>query len=407
MTAGDNPIELFDAEYLQDPYPLYERMRAAGPVRRVGDSEFYAVSSWDAVTEAITRVEEFSSNLTATMVYQPDGTVTPFTMAPFGDPSHALATADDPAHAAHRKMLIPHLAAKKIRALEAFATETAEQLWADGLRNGRIEWMSGMANRLPMMVVARLIGVPDADVDKLVAWGYAGTQLLEGLVSADQLAAAGASLMELGGYLIDHFARAAADPHDNLLGDLATACAAGELDNVVALSMMITLFAAGGESTGSLLGSAAWILATRTDIQQQVRENPELLGAFIEEVLRYEPPFRGHYRHVADDTALCGTELPAGSRLLLLWGAANRDPAHFDAPGEFRLDRTDAKGHIAFGKGAHFCVGAALARLEARIVLRLLLDRTTMIEAADVGQWLPSLLVRRLERLELAVGDLG
>src|SRR5271170_5897103 len=123
MTAGDNPIELFDAEYLQDPYPLYERMRAAGPVRRVGDSEFYAVSSWDAVTEAITRVGEFSSNLTATMVYQPDGTVTPFTMAPFGDPSHALATADDPAHAAHRKMLIPHLAAKKIRALEAFATE--------------------------------------------------------------------------------------------------------------------------------------------------------------------------------------------------------------------------------------------------------------------------------------------
>jgi cytochrome P450 family 144 len=261
--------------------------------------------------------------------------------------------------------------------------------------------MSVMANRLPMMVVARLIGVPDTDVDKLVEWGYAGTQLLEGLVSADQLAAAGASVMELGGYITDHFKRAAADPRDNLLGDLATACAADELDNVVALAMMITLFAAGGESTASLLGSAAWILATRPDIQQQVRENQQLLGAFIEETLRYEPPFRGHYRHVAIDTALCGTELPAGSRLLLLWGAANRDPAHFDAPDEFRLDRTDGKGHIAFGKGAHFCVGAALARLEVRIVLRLLLDRTTVIEAADVGHWLPSLLVRRLERLEL------
>jgi cytochrome P450 family 144 len=406
MTTGANPIELFDAQSLQDPYPLYERMRAAGSVRRIGDSDFYAVSSWDGVVEAITRVDEFSSNLTATMVYQPDGTIAPFTMAPLGDPSHALATADDPAHAAHRKVLVPHLAAKKIHALEAFVAETAERLWTEGLRDGRIEWMSVMANRLPMMVVARLIGVPDTDVDKLVEWGYAGTQLLEGLVSADQLAAAGASVMELGGYITDHFKRAAADPRDNLLGDLATACATDELDNVAALAMMITLFAAGGESTASLLGSAAWILATRPDIQQQLRENHQLLGAFIEETLRYEPPFRGHYRHVATNTALCGTELPAGSRLLLLWGAANRDPAHFDAPDEFRLDRTDGKGHVAFGKGGHFCVGAALARLEARIVLRLLLDRTTMLEAADVGHWLPSLLVRRLERLELTAGDL-
>ena len=254
-----------------------------------------------------------------------------------------------------------------------------------------------------MMVVARLIGVPDTDVDKLIDWGYAGTQFLEGLVSADQLAAASASVIELGGYVHEHFQRAAADPRDNLLGDLATACVTGDLDNAVAMGTMITLFAAGGESTASLLGSATWILATRPDIQQQLRENPGLLGAFIEETLRYEPPFRGHYRHVAVDTALCGTELAAGSHLLLLWGAANRDPAHYDAPDEFRLDRVGGKGHLAFGKGAHFCVGATLARLEAQIVLRLLLDRTSRVDVADLGRWLPSLLVRRLERLELAV----
>ena len=402
-----DPIELFDVASLQDPYPLYDKLRAAGAVGQIGESEFYAVSSWDAVVDVITRVDEFSSNLTATMVYQPDGAITPFTMAPIGDPSHALAVADDPAHALHRKLLLPHLAGKKIRALEAFVADTADRLWIDGLRAGRTEWMGAVANRLPMIVVARLIGVPEEDVDKLVEWGYAGTQLLEGLVSADQLAAAAASVMELGGYITDHFARAAADPQDNLLGDLAAACAAGELDNVAALSMMITLFAAGGESTASLLGSAAWILATRPDIQQQVRGNPELLGAFIDETLRYEPPFRGHYRHVTVDTLLCGTELRAGSHLLLLWGAANRDPAHFPAPNEFRLDRADGKGHITFGKGAHFCVGAALARLEATVVLRRLLDRTSAIDVADVGCWLPSLLVRRLERLELTVGVAG
>jgi len=400
----DDAIDLFDAESLQDPYPFYKRLRAAGAVGQIGDSEFYAVTSWDAVVEAVARVDEFSSNLTATMVYQPDGIVTAFTMAPFGDPSHALATADDPAHTAHRKLLLPHLAAKKIGTLERFVSETAERLWTACLRDGRIEWMGAVANRLPMMVVARLIGVPETDVDKLIEWGYASTQLLEGLVSADQLASAAASVMELGGYITDHFARAAANPRDNLLGNLAAACAAGELDDVVALGIMITLFAAGGESTASLLGSAAWILATRPDIQQQVRENPELLGAFIDETLRYEPPFRGHYRHVAVDTALGGTELRAGSRLLLLWGAANRDPAHFDAPDEFRLDRAAGKGHITFGKGAHFCVGAALARLEAMVVLRRLLERTTAIDVDDVGRWLPSLLVRRLEKLELTVG---
>jgi cytochrome P450 family 144 len=402
MLIVDDPIALFGAESLQDPYPLYARMRAAGPVHRIGDSEFYAACTWDALNEAINRPEDFSANLTATMVYTDEGAVAPFTMAPFGDTSHALATADDPAHAVHRKMLVPHLAAKKIGALEAFVAQTAERLWADGLCDGRIEWMGAMANRLPMMVVARLIGVPDEDVVQLMKWGYAGTQLLEGLVSADDLAAAGVSVMELGGYITDHFQRAAADPPDNLLGDLATACASGELDNVVALSMMITLFAAGGESTASLLGSAAWILTTRPDIQQQLRDNPELLGAFIEETLRYEPPFRGHYRHVVADTVLCGAELPAGSHLLLLWGAANRDPAHFEAPDDFRLDRAGGKGHLAFGKGPHFCVGAALARLEARIVLRLLLNRTSVIEVADVGRWLPSLLVRRLEKLQLA-----
>jgi cytochrome P450 family 144 len=403
MTIGYEATTFFGYESLQDPYPLYERMRATGPVHRISDSQFYAVCGWHAVNDAIGRPEDFSSNLTATMTYTADGLVKPFDMDPLGGPTHVLATADDPAHAAHRKLLVRHLAARRIRALEQFAAQTAERLWSDGLRDGRIEWMGAVANRLPMMLVAQLIGVPDTDVAQLVNWGYAATQLLEGLVGQDQLVAAGVAVMELSGYITERFREAAADPQDNLLGELATACASGELDMVSAQVMMVTLFAAGGESTASLLGSAAWILAQLPDIQQQVRENPALLGPFIEETLRYEPPFRGHYRHVRNDTTLGGVHLPADSHLLLLWGAANRDPDHFETPGKFRLDRAGAKDHIGFGKGAHFCVGAALARLEAQIVLRMLLDRTSVIEAADVGPWLPSILVRRLERLELAV----
>lgn len=403
MTLLADATDFFGTEALQDPYPLYDRMRDQAAVHRIGDSVFYAVCGWEAVTEAVTRVEDFSSNLTATMVYHEDGSVTPFEMGTPGGPMHALATADDPAHDAHRKLLLPHLSARRIRVIEEFAEATAIQLWTEGLVGGRIEWMSAVANRLPMMVVARLLGLPEEDVDKLIRLGYATTTLLDGVVSPSQLEAAGMAAMELSGYVMEHFAKAGESPAPGLIGDLAARYASGELEQLPALAIMLTLFSAAGESTASLLGSAARILVSHRHIQEQVRAHPELLGAFIEETLRYESPFRGHYRHVLRDTTLAGVDVPADSRLLLMWGAANRDPQQFDTPNEFRLDRSGAKGHITFGKGAHFCVGAALARLEAQIVLRMLLEQTDWIQADDVGQWLPSILVRRLDRLKLAV----
>jgi len=322
MTVLQDPLEFFGVDALQNPYPLYDRLRAEGPVHRVGESGFHVVCDWAAINDAINRPEDFSSNLTATMTFTADNTVVPFEMDRLGGPTQVLATADDPAHAVHRKMLVHQLAAKRIRAMEFFVAETFDQLWMDNVCDGRIEWMGALANRLPMMVVARLIGVPAEDVDQLIRWAYASTQLLDGLVDQDQLAAAGVAAVELGNYIHDHFDLSAADPRDDLLGSLATACGTGELDEITAQMMMIILFGAGGESTGSLLGNAMWLLATRPDVQQQVRDNPDLLAPFIEEVLRFEPPFRGHYRHVVADTTLGGTDLPAGSRLLLLWGAA-------------------------------------------------------------------------------------
>jgi cytochrome P450 len=403
MTSMDGGLglALFEDRYVQNPHPLYAQMHQVGHVHRIGDSDFYAVSSWDAVSEAVARCGDFSSNLTGTMMYEPGGAIGTFEVGQLGGATQALATADEPGHSVHRKALLPQLAAKRIRASEQFIAETAAHIWKFNVKDGGIEWMGAMANRLPMMIVGRIIGVPDADVDKLIQWGYSATQLVEGLVTHDDMEAAGVAVMELSAYIAAQFQQAATDPQDNLLGDLATACARGEVDAVTAQVMMITLFSAGGESTASLIGSAAWLLTVHTDAQQQVRGRPELLGAFLEEALRFEPPFRGHYRHVVNDTDLCGVELAAGSRLLLLWGSANRDPSHFEDPDLFRIDRPAGKSHITFGKGTHFCVGAALARLEAKAVLGQLLERTSHIEAADTGRWLPSLLVRRLERLKL------
>lgn len=393
--------ELFEPACLQDPYPLYDRLRAQAPVSQVGDAPFYVVTSFDTVVEATARSAEFSSNLTATMWSQPDGTVTAFGMGEPGSEIHVLATADDPIHAAHRKLVLPRMAAKRIAELEPFIAATTEEL-LDG-EDVEFDWMSTLADRLPMLVVAHLLGLPATDVDRLVTWAYASTQLLDGLVDTEQLTASGIAAVELGGYLTERFGEALANPGENLLGDLAAYCAAGRVPRDTAVFMMIQLVGAGGESTASLIGSAVWILSRRPELADRLRCDPALIAPFLEEVLRFESPFRGHYRHVMTDAVLAGTPLPADSHLLLLWGAANRDEAAFDAPHEFRLDRTNIKSHLAFGKGGHFCLGAALARLEARIVLSTLLSSGIAVRPAGNAEWQPSLLVRRLRQLPLSL----
>ncbi|WP_454791557.1 cytochrome P450 [Mycolicibacterium lutetiense] len=393
--------ELFEPTCLQDPYPLYDRLRAHAPVARVGDSAFYVVTSFDAVLEATARTHDFSSNLTATMWSQPDGTVSAFGMGEPGSPIHVLATADDPAHAAHRKMVLPRMAAKRISELEPFITATAADLLAGA--GEEFEWMSAVADRLPMLVVAQLLGLPAEDVDRLVTWAYASTQLLDGLVDADQLTASGIAAVELGGYLTERFVEASANPGENLLGDLATYCAAERVSRDSAVFMLIQLVGAGGESTASLIGSAVWTLSRRPELAERLRRDPAMIAPFLEEVLRFESPFRGHYRHVLADAELAGVALPADSHLLLLWGAANRDEAVFEDPNEFRLDRPNIKNHLAFGKGGHFCLGAALARHEARIVMASLLTTGNTIRPDGDAEWQPSLLVRRLRQLPLSV----
>src|SRR6478672_5717785 len=174
VSDGQLGLDLFDDRFVQHPYPLYERMLAAGPVHPIGDSGFYAVCGWDAVNEVIARPQDFSSNLTATMTFQ-DGKVGSFPMGELGGDIQALATADDPAHAAHRRLLVPQLAGKRIRALESFVAETEDRLWNEGVQGGSIEWMSAMANRLPMMIVTRLIGAPDVDVERLMRWSHSST----------------------------------------------------------------------------------------------------------------------------------------------------------------------------------------------------------------------------------------
>ena len=387
---------------LDDPYAGLADLRDNNPVARFGDSEFYAVTSWDLIAEAVARTDDFSSNLTATMVWHDDGQVTGFPVAELGSSMHVLATADDPRHRMHRRIIMPSLTARRVSRLEPFIEQTLVDLWATGVVGDRVDWVESIAQRLPMAVVAELLGLPDYDIDELIRWSFASTVLLDGVVTADQLESATAAVGELSAYLTAAFDRALAEPGDDVLRDLARLVHCGDLDQDSAVMILIQLVAAGAESTVSLLGTSVWLLARHPDIVAALAADRELIPVFVEEVLRLESPFRGHYRHVVNDTTLGQTPLPAGSHLYLMWGAANRDPAIFDYADSISLDPSDRRSHMAFGKGIHLCVGAPLARLEARLGIAQLLDATSEFRLASPDpQWERSLMVRRLTTLPL------
>ncbi|MEV0064079.1 cytochrome P450 [Nocardia sp. NPDC050718] len=409
MTTDLGAIDLFDAAVLDDPYPLYAALREHAPVYRVPGTDFFLVASWAAVTEATARTQDFSSHLTAVLVAQPGAAPVTFDLDATGQAVHVLATADGAVHAAHRGVVGPALA-KRVRTLGPVVTELTEQLWAEELDGDRIDWASGMADRLPLALIAELVGFPRADVPRLLALAYDSTEMLGGVVADGRMTDLVTSAAELAhyAYLAVNAAIARADAQEvpeALIDVLAAAVTAGRIDEQQAVLIVVQLIGAGGESTAGLIASAARLLATDLELQDTLRDRPELIPAFLDEALRVESPFRGHHRHVVADTELAGVALPAGSHLLLLWGAANRDPAMFATPDVVDPARPRGRTHAAFGAGAHFCIGSALARLEATAAITLLLERTerfTLVEDAP-PRWVPSLFVRRHASLPLRV----
>ena len=172
------------------------------------------------------------------------------------------------------------------------------------------------------------------------------------------------------------------------------------------IAILLQLLTAGNETTTSLIGSALLLLLENPDVEARIRADDALLDPFIEEVLRLETPLHGHFRLVRRDTEVAGVPLPQGSRVMLLWGAANRDGDEFPNPDAIDLTRRNAKAHLAFGLGIHHCIGAALARLEARVTLETLLARTSELRRAD-GKiaHVPSLLVRSLASLPVELAS--
>ena len=404
-----DPAELFTAAAMEDPHPLYARMRSLAPVCSLGDSGVHFVGSFAAVEETVRRHEEFSANLTGMLVRGDDGRPRVVDLVGTGTTTDVIATADEPDHAVQRRIVQPPLAASRIAALEAevraFVTERVVRFAAAG--GG--DWCDAVAESLPAFVLMNLLGLGKDDLETTRRWAMMGGDLLGGNFDRARMQELLDETVAMTAFLGRLFDRALATPPAERAGNLTDALAAGVeaggISRDQAVGILVILFGAAGESTASLLGSAVRLLAREPALADALRRDPARIPDFVEEALRLEPPFNFHYRVAKRDAELCGTRVRAGERLMVSWAAANRDPAVFDDPDRLRIERSQGRRHLAFGRGIHFCVGAPIARLEMQVALEELLARTRRfaLDAAAPSRHVPSIFIRRLVDLQLRV----
>ena len=394
-----DPRVLLRADVLDDPTAFHDALRAHAPVWQVPGQDSYLVSDPRLIREAVGRPEDFSSNLTS--VLHDDGTGCPvaFRMARPGDPVHVLSTADPPIHTRHRRDLQQFLSPAAVAALEPAVRRIVDECLDHLLASSPVDVVPVFTDAVPARTVCELIGLPSDDAPELVRRVGETGALLDGVTDLDGISAGAVAALELTAYVDEHLQSVLAVPvaeRAGLLGVLAGAVESGELNAGEARDVLVVLVSAGSETTASLLATAVETLARDQELQDRLRRDPSGIPDAVEHLLRSDGPFQFHYRYVTHDTELGGVQLPARSRLLLMWAAANR-PAPGAAESDAAADGRGPAPHFAFGRGLHFCIGAPVARLEARVALEQLLARTTAIaldpEQAPTRR--PSIFIRR------------
>ncbi|TML11624.1 MAG: cytochrome P450 [Actinobacteria bacterium] len=403
-------VDPFALEILDDPYDTYAKLRSEAPLYKVPHLDLHLVLSHGAVMEAIARVDDFSNNLTAFFMIDDAGKQIMVDAARDGGVD-VLATADDPFHLVHRRALNRPFSEKRMLDVQDELRSMVGELIEAHLPAGTIEWVHGVSSVLPIRAIAMLLGLPDDDSERLKFWSDEAIEVLSGFADGARMAECIARIDDFVRYLGIHMDAALERAHIGaepmcVIDTVARAEIDGDYDRHTSIGLLIQLVGAGSDSTTGLTGSCALALATHPDVQATLRAQPSLIPAFVEEVLRLETPFRGHFRHVIRSCQLGDVDLRKDDRVLLMWSSANRDPAMFEDPDALRLDRPTAKNHLGFGWGIHHCIGAPLARLEARLAVEELLARTSAIaldRTAPPPSWVPSLFLRRLASLPLTV----
>ncbi len=357
-----------DPGFVQDPYPFYDRLRPLGPL--VWWEEYaMPVSARHDVVAALLRDRRFGRE-------NPLGQDIPDHLAPFyAVEAHSMLELEPPRHTRLRGLVLRAFTSRRIAALAPEITALCHSL-IDAFPDGAFDLLSAYANRLPVIIIARLLGVPEAMSDQLLRWSNAMVGMYQAGRTPQMEQAAVEATQDFSAFLQAYIEKRRATPRDDLITHLIAAEQDGQtLSTDELITTCILLLNAGHEATVHTLGNA-----TRTCLTHAI--TPNAAPGFVEEALRHDPPLHMFTRFAMEDVTLHGHNFAKGDQVGLLLAAANRDPDAYPQPSRFDPGRK-AKAHTSFGGGIHFCVGAPLARMEIAIALPILFERCPNLALAQ------------------------
>ncbi|MFC5186145.1 cytochrome P450 [Actinomadura harenae] len=362
----------YDYAVHEDPYPLYARLRDEKPLYRNDELDFWALSRHVDVAKAFRDFATFSNRNGVSLE--------PSAWGPFAHRTMSFLALDPPKHTRMRALVSKAFTPRRADQMTAGITALTRRYLDEALGGGECDWVADFAGRLPMDVISQMIGVPEADRDEVRRLADVVVHREDGL--HDVPPAGMDAALTLAGYYQDLVAAKRARPGDDLTSALIDIETDGDrLDDKELIGFLFLMVVAGNETTTKLLANALYWGFRNPD---QLSKAPGRVDDWVEETLRYDTSSQMIGRTVAQDVELHGTTLKAGERVLLLVGSANRDPRVFDRADAYDLDR-DTSPMVSFGGGRHFCLGANLARLEARIALTELLRRVKGFEVDEAN----------------------
>jgi cytochrome P450 len=393
-----------DPAVVEDPFPFYAALREQAPVYFAEEIGSFLVSRYEDVLAVVSDTERFSSGIGPTAVLPPAEALQ--ILARGVPPVSTLLTADPPDHTRYRALVSRAFAPRRVARMEAGIREVADALAAGFRGAGAVELVSAFAVPFPLTIIADQLGVPRADLPRFKQWSDDFVALLGGMVSSERFVACARGIVEFQQYFRERIEERRAEPRDDMLSDVVQARLEGEtpLDLRELISIVQQFLVAGNETSTNMIAAAIRFLLESPEQLALVRGDPTLVPAAVEEALRLETPTQTMFRCAMRDTQLHGVAIPKGARLAVLYGSANRDPAVFPDPDRFEVRRPNLREHLAFGQGAHFCLGAGLARKEGAIALETLLRELPNLRFAPGRNDFthhPSLILRGLRALHL------
>lgn len=371
------PLErmLFEPGARQNPYPLYEDLRSRGRIVKSG-AIAQATVDYAIVSGALRDSTSFSvafgesSPRGVRWLFQPpDPQVASVVEAP------ALLGVDPPTHTRYRRLVSKPFTPRALQQVTERVEERAVQL-LDGLADrNRVDIVREYGNLLPVAVIAEILGVPANMRDQFLAWGHAAAPVLDVGLSHREYRAVNAAVKAMNDWFAQHFDNLRRKPGEDILSQLVNADPADRLTDLELRATAMLLLGAGFETTVNLLGSGVAVVGADDKARERLAKEPAVWEQAVDELLRLESPVQMTGRLAIVDTEIDGVEITKGTPLLCLLGGANRDPAVFDNPTAFDLDRPNSRDHVALSAGIHYCLGANLARMEGQLGLRLLFER--------------------------------